>query len=157
MLFRSMTSYHEHNKVVKGEVLVQKLLAGESIALFNDGKLQRDFTYIDDILAGILAALERPAASDPSWAQHVQASTSPAPYKIYNLGNNKSVELLYFIKVLEDSLGRKAKIEYLPMQAGDVYATYADIDAAECDLGFKPVTDIETGLPRFVEWYKSFH
>lgn len=136
----------------------KRILAGEEIELFNGGKMQRDFTYIDDIIAGVLAALKNPARPDPAWRTDAPASaSSSAPYRVYNIGNNNVVELEHFVNVLEAAIGKKAKVKYLPMQAGDVYATYADIAGTTRDLGFVPSTGIEEGLPRFVEWYKGFY
>lgn len=136
----------------------KRILAGEEIELFNGGKMQRDFTYIDDIISGVLAALKNPAQPDPAWKTDAPApASSSAPYRVYNIGNNNVVELEYFVKVLEEAIGKKAKIKYLPMQPGDVYATYADIADTTRDLGFVPSTGIEEGLPRFVEWYKGYY
>jgi len=120
------------------------ILAGEAIQVFNEGKLKRDFTYIDDIVAGVIAALDQPA--DP--ARH---------HRIYNLGNNKSEPVLRFIKVLEKALGRKAVIRFEPMQPGDVEITAAEIGDSRRDLGFDPTTSIDDGLPKFVEWYKGHY
>lgn len=136
----------------------RRILAGEEIELFNNGKMRRDFTYIDDIIAGVLAALEHPATPDPAWRTDApHPASSSAPYRVYNIGNNNVVELEHFVRVLEEAIGKKARIKYLPMQPGDVYATYADIDDTTRDLGFVPGTGIEEGLPRFVQWYKDFY
>ena len=136
----------------------RRIIAGEEIELFNNGKMRRDFTYIDDIISGVLAALMSPAKPDPRWSSDAPApASSSAPYRVYNIGNNNVVELEHFVRVLEEAIGKKAKIKYLPMQPGDVYATYADIDDTTSDLGFKPTTEIEEGLPKFVEWYKSYY
>lgn len=136
----------------------KRILAGEPIDLFNNGKMQRDFTYIDDIISGVIAALERPARPNPEWsASKMLPASSSAPYRIYNIGNNKVEELEYFVSVLQDALGKKARINYLPMQPGDVYATYADIADTRAELGFNPGVGIEEGLPKFVEWYKSYY
>jgi UDP-glucuronate 4-epimerase len=123
------------------------ILKGKKIKLFNHGQMRRDFTYIDDIVAGVLACLDRPPADQPS----------APPYRLYNLGNNRSEELTHFLGVLEQALGKRAKIENLPMQPGEVAATYADIALAQRDLGFKPATSIEEGLPRFAAWYRRYH
>jgi UDP-glucuronate 4-epimerase len=120
------------------------ILDGEAIPVFNEGKLKRDFTYIDDIVAGVLAALDQPA-------------DSARLHRLYNLGNNKSEGVLQFIKVLEKALGRKAVIRYEPMQPGDVEVTAAEIEDSRRDLGFQPTTTIEEGLPRFVTWYKDYY
>ncbi|MCL1916095.1 MAG: NAD-dependent epimerase/dehydratase family protein [Desulfovibrionaceae bacterium] len=126
----------------------QKILADEPVQLFNHGRLQRDFTYIDDIIQGLVACLWRPLQAN---------SPNEVPHKIYNLGNNKAVDLEYFVTVLENCLGRKAQIEYLPMQRGDVYVTCADIADSVRDLHFSPSTDIEVGLMHFVCWYKDYY
>lgn len=134
------------------------ILAGEPIPVFNHGDMVRDFTYIDDIVGGVVRVIDQPAAPDPAWDP---ASPSPArsnaPYRIYNIGNNRPVPLLHFIAVLEQCLGRKAVLDMLPMQAGDVPATAASIDALEAATGFAPSTPIETGLARFVEWYRAYY
>ena len=124
----------------------KKILAGEPIKLFNYGELERDFTYIDDIVEGIMNII-------PS----VPEEKNGARAKVYNIGNNKPVALKEFVAALEDALGVKAKIEYLPMQPGDVYRTYADISELEKDFGFKPQTDIRTGLKKFAEWYTEYY
>lgn len=136
----------------------QKILAGEPIPIFNNGKMKRDFTYIDDIVSGILAVAERPAEPNPNWdAKNPDPATSLAPWRIYNIGNNSPVELEHFITVLEDSLGQKAERNYLPMQDGDVVMTAADISALQDATGFTPSTSIEDGLPKFVKWYRQFY
>jgi UDP-glucuronate 4-epimerase len=127
-------------------LFTRAILAGESIKVFNDGKMARDFTYIDDIVAGTVAAHDRP----PKDADGV-------PHRIYNLGNHRLEKLLDFIAVLERLLGRKAVKELLPLQPGDVPETFADIEASRRDLGFEPKTTLEIGLARFVEWYKRYH
>jgi UDP-glucuronate 4-epimerase len=127
-------------------IFTDAILAGKPIRLFNHGKMQRDFTYIDDIVSGVLAALERPPADD-----------GEPPYRLYNLGNHRSEALTHFVAVLEAALGRKATIELAAMEPGDVPATYADITETTRDLGFHPTTPIEQGLPRFVAWYRDFH
>ncbi len=128
-------------------IFTSKILAGEPIPVFNHGDMQRDFTFVDDIVAGILAALDRP----PS------AADGGVPHRVYNLGNNRSEPLMRFIGLVEEALGVKAVIDFQPMQPGDVPATYADIDATQRDLGFDPVTTIDAGIPRFVDWYREFH
>jgi UDP-glucuronate 4-epimerase len=120
------------------------ILAGQPIPVFNEGRLERDFTYIDDVVAGVLAALDRPA--DPAM-----------PHRIYNLGNNKPEPLMHFIKTIETALGCKAMLDFMPMQPGDVKATAADIDDSTRDLGFVPRIGIDEGIPRFVRWYKDYH
>lgn len=136
----------------------QKILAGEPIPVFNNGKMQRDFTYIDDIVRGIIAIAAQPAAPNPDWNPKApDPASSLAPWRIYNIGNNTPTELEHFITVLEDSLGQKAMRDYKPMQAGDVVKTAADITALEAATGFAPSTSIEEGLPKFVEWYRQFY
>ncbi|AWK86814.1 SDR family NAD(P)-dependent oxidoreductase [Azospirillum thermophilum] len=124
------------------------IMAGRPIRVFNGGRMKRDFTYIDDIADGVLAALDRPAPVDPE---------SGAPHRVYNLGNNRCEDLMQFISILEKALGREAVKVMEPMQAGDVPETAADIEASRRDLGFEPRTPIEVGLPRFAEWYKSYN
>ncbi len=124
----------------------RKILAGEAIPVFNHGKMRRDFTYIDDIVMGILSCLNKPPADNGA-----------PPYRLYNIGNNKSESLMDFISEVEKALGKKAKIDFQSMQAGDVKETFADIDAMRNDFGYEPTTGINVGIPLFVEWYKSFH
>ena len=124
----------------------KKILSGEPIKLFNYGELERDFTYIDDIVEGIMNII-------PS----IPEENNGARAKVYNIGNNKPIALKEFVSALEDAIGEKAKIEYLPMQPGDVYRTFADVSELEKDFGFKPQTDIRTGLKKFAEWYKEYY
>ncbi len=134
------------------------ILAGRPIDVFNDGQMERDFTYIDDIVEGLVRLGRKPAESDPSWdSAHPTPSTSNAPYRLYNIGNNRPVRLLRMIEVLEDCLGRKAEKRFLPLQPGDVPATYADIDDLKRDVGFEPTTSIEVGVERFVRWYRDHY
>jgi UDP-glucuronate 4-epimerase len=134
------------------------IMEGKTIKVFNYGKMSRDFTYIDDIVEGIVRLIHKPPKPNQNWdGKNPDPSSSYAPYKIYNIGNNKPVELTKFIEILERLLGRKAKIEYLPMQAGDVHITYADISDLEREIGFKPTTSIEEGLEKFVNWFKSYY
>ncbi len=128
-------------------IFTKAILAGEPIPVFNHGDMRRDFTYIDDIVAGLLAVAERPP----------EAQGEDAPHKIYNIGNNTPERLLDMIAVLEESLGRKAEKELLPMQPGDVPATYADITAIQRAVGFAPATPIVVGIPKFVAWYRDYH
>jgi UDP-glucuronate 4-epimerase len=129
----------------------------KTIDVYNGGDMLRDFTYIDDIVEGLVRTIDRIPAGDPSWdAASPDPSSSSAPYRVYNLGNNSPVRLGLFIETLEVALGKRAEKRYLPMQAGDVYATEADIDALERDFGWKPTTSIEEGLERFAEWFKSY-
>ena len=122
------------------------ILAGEPIEVFNHGRMQRDFTYIDDIVEGVVRVLDRPPSAEEG-----------APYRLLNIGNHEPVELMTMIHLLEEKLGKKAKIEYRPMQAGDVPRTYADIEAIGKVAGFRPHTPIATGIGRFVDWYRSFY
>ena len=134
------------------------ILAGDPIPVFNRGEMVRDFTYIDDIVDGVVRVLDRPAQPDPGWdpAQSGPA-TSSAPYRLYNIGNNRPIKLMRFIALLEESLGKKAILELLPMQPGDVPATAADISALNAATGFSPSTPVETGIARFVEWYREYY
>lgn len=134
------------------------ILAGEPIDVYNHGKMQRDFTYIDDIIEGVVRLLEHLPAADPEWSgDHPAPGSSPAPYRIYNIGNNRPVELMAFIEALETALGKKARMNMSPMQPGDVHATYADVEDLRIAVGFKPETSIETGLAEFVKWYKEYY
>ncbi len=136
----------------------RKILAGEAIPVFNEGRMKRDFTYIDDIIEGVVRVIDKLPMGDEQWdGDRPNPATSRAPYRIYNIGNNSTVELLDFIRVLEDCLGKKASLNMLPMQSGDVKATYANVDALQEAVGFKPSTSLETGLRRFVDWYKKFY
>ncbi len=139
-------------------IFTRKILAGEPIDVFNHGKHKRDFTYIDDIVEGVIRTLDKVPESNPQWnSDDPDPATSRAPYRLYNIGNNQPVELMYFIEVLEDCLGKKAVKNFLPLQPGDVPATYADIDALQHDVGFRPDTPIEDGIARFVAWYKDYY
>lgn len=136
----------------------RKMMAGEKIQVFNHGDMRRDFTYIDDIVEGIVRLMDHIPQGDPSWDRlHPDPAASYAPYRVYNIGNNRPVELMHFIRTLEDAIGKKAEIELLPMQAGDVAETFADIDALQAAVGFKPYTPIEEGLRRFAAWYISYY
>jgi UDP-glucuronate 4-epimerase len=128
-------------------IFSRKILAGEPIPVYNNGDMRRDFTYIDDIVAGILASLARPPAIE----------AGAPPFRIYNLGNNKSERLMDFIALIEKTLGRKAEVELLPMQPGDVKESYADISSSQRDLGFQPKVTIDQGVPRFIEWYREYY
>ena len=134
-------------------IFTSRIHAGEPIPVFNDGNMYRDFTYVDDIVAGVLAALDRPPADD----RLEKAGGSVAPHAVYNIGNNRSEHLMRFIELLEQACERKARVEFLPMQPGDVPRTYADIDAIQRDLGYRPSTPIEDGIPAFVDWYREYH
>jgi UDP-glucuronate 4-epimerase len=135
-----------------------KILRGEPIQVFNHGRMRRDFTYIDDIVEGVVAIIDRPPSGDPTWRGDApNPATSYAPYRIYNIGNSKPVDLMRYIEVLESCLGKKAEIEFMPMQPGDVPATFADTTALHEAVGFKPGTEIEVGVARFVDWYRSYY
>lgn len=139
-------------------IFTKAILEGKPIEVFNQGRMKRDFTYVDDIVEGIIRTLDRPAAADPTWSgENPDPGTSSAPARIYNIGNHQPVELLHFIEVLERTLGKKAEKKLMPLQPGDVPATYADIDDLTRDVGFKPTTPIEEGIPRFVKWYREFY
>ena len=134
------------------------ILAGEAIPVFNRGEMVRDFTYVDDIVEGVVRVIDRPAQPDPAWTPVAPTpSSSNAPYRIYNIGNNRPVKLMRYIEVLEQCLGRKAKLDLLPLQAGDVPETIADVSRLEAAVGFKPATPVEAGIGRFVEWYRSYY
>jgi len=134
------------------------ILAGRPIAVFNQGDMVRDFTYVDDIVQGILRVIDHPAKANGEWRGDApDPATSQAPYRVYNIGNNRPVKLLRYIEVLEDALGRKAVLDLQPMQKGDVPATMADVSALEQDVGYRPATSIEVGIPRFVEWYRNYY
>jgi len=136
----------------------KKILAGEPIDIFNNGNHQRDFTYIDDIIEGVIRTLDKIPESNPAWSgDNPDSATSTAPYRLYNIGNNTTVELMRYLEVLEGCLGKKAKKNMLPLQPGDVQATYADIDELVRDVGYRPETSIEEGLARFVDWYRDFY
>jgi len=139
-------------------LFTKAILEGKPIEVFNHGKMRRDFTYIDDIVEGVIRTLDHTAQPNPAWTgDKPDPGTSSAPARIYNIGNHQPVELLRFIEVLERALGKKADMTLMPMQPGDVPATYADIEDLDRDVGFKPSTPIEVGIPRFVEWYRSFY
>jgi UDP-glucuronate 4-epimerase len=139
-------------------MFTKAMLEGRPIDVFNHGKMQRDFTYIDDISEGVVRVLDRVAAPNPKWSgARPDACTSRAPYRIYNIGNHQPVELLRLITALEDALHCSAQKNLLPMQPGDVPATFADIDDLARDVDFRPVTSIETGVRRFVHWYRQYY
>jgi UDP-glucuronate 4-epimerase len=134
-------------------IFVKALYAGEALPLFNSGQMRRDFTYIDDIVRGVVACLDGPPADDGQ----VKAGGSSSPHAIYNIGNSRSEDLMRLVELLEQETGRKALLDPMPMQIGDVRETFADISAIERDHGFKPATGIEEGVPRFVSWYREYH
>jgi UDP-glucuronate 4-epimerase len=139
-------------------LFTRAILEDQPIKVFNHGKMQRDFTYIDDIIEGVVRVMGRLPEANPQWTGNApDPGTSSAPYKVYNIGNNNPVALIKFIEVIEGVLGKKAKMEFMDLQPGDVVATYADVDDLIEDVGFKPETPIETGIERFIEWYKDFY
>ncbi len=136
----------------------KSIIAGEPIDVFNYGNHRRDFTYIDDIVEGILRTLDNIATPNPDWdSGNPDPGTSQAPYRIYNIGNSKPVELNHYIEVVEQCLGKKAKKNLLPLQPGDVPDTYADVEALSQDTGYHPNTPVEVGVARFVEWYLDYY
>jgi UDP-glucuronate 4-epimerase len=139
-------------------LFTKAILEGRPIDVFNQGKMQRDFTYIDDIVEGVVRVLDRIATPNPEWSgASPDPGTSRAPYRIYNIGNHSPVELMHLIRVLESVLKRKATLNMLPMQPGDVPATAADVADLVRDVGFKPATPIEVGVQKFVDWYLSHY
>jgi UDP-glucuronate 4-epimerase len=139
-------------------LFTRAILQGEPIKVFNNGEMERDFTYIDDIVEGVYRLADRVPLADSAWdGDNPDPGTSRAPYRIYNIGNNTPVKLMRMIEILEDALGKKAIKQFLPMQPGDVPATYADIQDLARDVGFRPETPIETGIERFVGWYREFY
>ena len=139
-------------------LFTKAILEGKPIDVYNNGNMQRDFTYIDDIVEGIVRVLDNPPAGNPIWSGKApDPGTSVAPYKVYNIGNSKPVRLMDFIEAIEESLGRKAVKNFLPLQPGDVPATWADVNDLVENLDYKPNTDIKVGVRRFVEWYKEFY
>jgi UDP-glucuronate 4-epimerase len=134
------------------------IFEGKPIEVFNHGDMRRDFTYIDDVVAAVLAVLDRPAQPDPTWSPATpDASSSAAPYRLYNIGNHTPVDLMRFIRILEGAIGRKAEIRFRDLQPGDVLETAADVEALSRDVGFAPSTPLEIGLPKFVNWYREFY
>ena len=139
-------------------LFTKKILAGEPIDVFNHGHHTRDFTYVDDIVEGVIRTLDRVPGPDPTYDPLAPTpASSLAPYRVYNIGNHQPVQLLRYLEVLEDCLGRKAEKRLLPMQPGDVPDTEADVEALRRDTGYSPATPIETGVRRFVEWYRAFY
>jgi len=139
-------------------LFTQAILEDRPIRVFNHGEMQRDFTYIDDIVEGVARVLEHVPDPDPAWiSSSPDPARSSAPYRLFNIGNNQPVRLLYFIEVLESALGKKAKKEFMDIQPGDVPATYADIEDLGCEVGFRPRTPIEDGIRAFVAWYREYY
>jgi UDP-glucuronate 4-epimerase len=139
-------------------LFTKAILEGQPIDVFNHGQMQRDFTYIDDIVEGVIRTSDHTAEPNPEWDSNApDPATSRAPYRIYNIGNNNPVELMGLIRTLEEALGRTAEKRMLPMQPGDVPATYADVEALVQDVGFAPKTPIADGVRAFVQWYRSYY
>ncbi|NNC69188.1 MAG: NAD-dependent epimerase/dehydratase family protein, partial [Gammaproteobacteria bacterium] len=139
-------------------LFTKNILAGKPIDVFNYGKHRRDFTYIDDIVEGVIRTLDHLPEKNESWDSNAPDSASSfAPYRLYNIGNNAPVELSHYIEVLENCLGKKAERNLLPLQAGDVPDTYADVEALVQDVGYKPNTTVEAGIKNFVKWYRDFY
>lgn len=136
----------------------KSILAGKPIDLYNHGKMRRNFTYVDDVVEGIVRLIDLPPKADPEWNTLTgDPSRSSAPYKIYNVGNTEPVELTKFVELIEEALGTKAIINPLPLQLGDVPTTFADVDDLMRDTGYRPRTSIETGIARFIEWYRDYY
>ena len=139
-------------------LFTKAILEGRPIDVFNHGRMQRDFTYVDDIVEGVLRVLDKPAVPNPAYrAETPDPATSNAPFRVFNIGNHNPVPLLDFIGCIEEALGRKAEKNMLPLQDGDVPATYADVDSLRDWVGFVPATDIRTGVGRFVAWYREYY
>jgi UDP-glucuronate 4-epimerase len=139
-------------------IFTKAILEGRPIDVYNHGKMKRDFTYIDDIVEGIVRLIPSVPRPNAEWnGKHPDAATSFAPYRLYNIGNNQPVELMHFIELIEEKLGKKAIRNFLPLQEGDVPETYADVDDLIRDVGFKPATRIEEGIEKFVTWYLSYY
>ena len=139
-------------------IFTKAILAGEPIRLFNNGSMRRDFTYIDDVEESVIRLVDRPPTGNPAFSTaSPDPASSTAPWRLYNIGNNKPVELLEVVRLLEQTIGKKAKRELVPMQPGDVPATYANVDDLMRDVGFRPSTPIAEGIARFVEWYRAYH
>jgi UDP-glucuronate 4-epimerase len=139
-------------------LFTRKMLAGEPIDVFNYGHHRRDFTYIDDIVEGIVRVLDKPAEANPDWSgDNPDPHSSSAPYRLYNIGSNNPVNLMRYIEVLEETLGVSAEKNFLPLQPGDVPDTYADVDDLVRDVDYQPNTPVEVGIQNFVSWYKAYH
>jgi len=137
--------------------VAQAIVEGKNIELYNSGKMTRDFTYVDDVVEGMMRVTDRPAASDPGWdPAHPDPAVSSAPFRIYNIGNSRAEPLAALVTALERQLGRKAELRMGPMQPGDVRATEADVSDLKRDFGWMPTTSLEDGIARFVKWFKSY-
>ncbi len=138
-------------------IFTKAIMENKPITVFNHGKMERDFTYIDDIIEGVYRIAQKAPQGNPDWDSNApDPSSSPSPYRLYNIGNNNSVQLLHFINVLEGYLGKEAIKNFMPIQSGDVPATYADIDDLTRDFGFRPTTTVEEGISEFVKWYREY-
>jgi UDP-glucuronate 4-epimerase len=136
----------------------EAIFQGKPIDVYNHGLMERDFTYVDDVVEAMVRMVDQPALSNPQWdGERPDPATSNAPYRIYNIGNNRPVKLAEFIQQIERATGRKAVQRMLPMQPGDVLSTFANIDDLQRDFGFSPSTTIDQGVERFVEWYRQYH
>ncbi|ABK15881.1 NAD-dependent epimerase [Syntrophobacter fumaroxidans] len=139
-------------------LFTRAILAGEPIRIFNYGRMRRDFTYIDDIIEGVVRMIPAPPSPNPQWdRESSDPATSYAPYRVYNIGNNRPVELMEYVAAIESCLGKEAQKEFLPLQPGDVPATCADVSDLERDFGFRPSTTIQEGITRFIEWYRAYY
>ena len=139
-------------------IFASAIIAGQPIKLFNHGNMRRDFTYVDDVAGSVVRLVDRAPSGNPKWSSETpDPGSSSAPWRIYNIGNNNPVELLEIVRLLEEKIGKKAKRELLPMQAGDVPATFANVDDLMRDVDFKPATPIAEGISRFIDWYRSYH
>lgn len=139
-------------------LFTRKILNGEPIDIYNHGQHRRDFTYVDDVVEGVIRTLDRPAKPNPDWnSDEPDPGTSSAPYRLYNIGNNTPVDLMAFIRTIERCLGREAEKRFLPIQPGDVPDTYADVSALAADVGYRPSTPIAEGVARFIAWYRAYY
>jgi len=139
-------------------LFTKAILEGRTIDVYNRGDMRRDFTYVDDVVEGVVRTAQMTATPNPEWnGADPDPGTSNAPYRVYNIGNNQPVQLTRFIGIIEKELGIKAKKNYLPMQPGDVHETFADVDALAKDVGFRPSTPLEVGIRRFVQWYREYY
>ena len=139
-------------------LFTKAILAGEKLPVFNYGKHTRDFTYIDDIVEGVIRSLDQIATPDPNFDhKHPDPGTSSAPWKVYNIGGGKPVELLRYIELIEEAVGQKAELDLLPLQLGDIPDTEADVEALKTDVGYQPTTPVEVGVKKFIKWYLNYY
>ena len=139
-------------------IFTKAIFEGRPIQVFNNGKMRRDFTYVDDIIEGVVRVTDNTPTGNEEWSgEQPDPATSAAPYRIYNIGNNQPVELMHMIETIEECVGKKAEKDFMPLQPGDVVETYADVGDLVADVDFKPATSIETGVARFVDWYREYH